>query len=252
MSNKINKSSQYKEEIKKGFKSYSQDDNEIIETKQLNDINKIMNLNQKNPFLYNSIKNLVNKKSEENDEYITSKEYINNIDEQLNDINTKEGIEHIFNVFCDEKKECFSWTKLVLTAKELGDDENAKKLLKLIEQAKLLNKEINFEEFNDIINEDNDNEIKNNIKSLNESDEYEKNEKYKKIKIKEQKKDEEEEEEMKTLSSKNEEINQNENEKTKKRYHRRYRDTKNNYENNNNTNNINSKIHTKYRKKNNK
>ena len=252
MSNKINKSSQYKEEIKKGFKSYSQDDNEIIETKQLNDINKIMNLNQKNPFLYNSIKNLVNKKSEENDEYITSKEYINNIDEQLNDINTKEGIEHIFNVFCDEKKEGFSWTKLVLTAKELGDDENAKKLLKLIEQAKLLNKEINFEEFNDIINEDNDNEIKNNIKSLNESDEYEKNEKYKKIKIKEQKKDEEEEEEMKTLSSKNEEINQNENEKTKKRYHRRYRDTKNNYENNSNTNNVNSKIHTKYRKKNNK
>jgi Ca2+-binding EF-hand superfamily protein len=252
MSNKINKSSQYKEEIKKGFKSYSQDDNEIIETKQLNDINKIMNLNQKNPFLYNSIKTLVNKKSEENDEYITSKEYINNIDEQLNDINTKEGIEHIFNVFCDEKKEGFSWTKLVLTAKELGDDENAKNLLKLIEQAKLLNKEINFEEFNDIINEDNDNEIKNNIKSLNESDEYEKNEKYKKIKIKEQKKDEEEEEEMKTLSSKNEEINQNENEKTKKRYHRRYRDTKNNYENNNNTNNVNSKIHTKYRKKNNK
>ena len=249
MSNKINKSSQYKEEIKKGFKSYSQDDNEIIETKQLNDINKIMNLNQKNPFLYNSIKNLVNKKSEENDEYITSKEYINNIDEQLNDINTKEGIEHIFNVFCDEKKEGFSWTKLVLTAKELGDDENAKKLLKLIEQAKLLNKEINFEEFNDIINEDNDNEIKNNIKSLNESDEYEKNEKYKKIKIKEQKKDEEEEEEMKTLSSKNEEINQNENEKTKKRYHRRYKKKKNNYENNNNTNNINSKIHTKYRKK---
>ena len=252
MSNKINKSSQYKEEIKKGFKSYSQDDNEIIETKQLNDINKIMNLNQKNAFLYNSIKNLVNKKSEENDEYITSKEYINNIDEQLNDINTKDGIEHIFNVFCDEKKESFSWTKLVLTAKELGDDENAKKLLKLIEHSKLLNKEINFEEFNDIINEDNDNEIKNNIKSLNESDEYEKNEKYKKIKIKEQKKDEEEEEEMKTLSSKNEEINQNENEKTKKRYHRRYRDTKNNYENNNNTNNVNSKIHTKYRKKNNK
>lgn len=107
MSNKINKSSQYKEEIKKGFKSYSQDDNEIIETKQLNDINKIMNLNQKNPFLYNSIKNLVNKKSEENDEYITSKEYINNIDEQLNDINTKEGIEHIFNVFCDEKRRFF-------------------------------------------------------------------------------------------------------------------------------------------------
>ena len=31
---------------------------------------------------------------------------------------------------------------------------------------------------------------------------------------------------MKTLSSKNEEINQNENEKTKKRYHRRYRDIK--------------------------
>jgi Ca2+-binding EF-hand superfamily protein len=239
-SNVNNKTFQYKTEIKEAFKSLDPDNNGIIETNQLNNINKLMNLNKKNPFIYNTINSLISKKNEENDEYLSSKEYISFFDEQLNDIKSKEGKEKIFEVFKDNNKESFSWTKLAMTAKELGDNDTANKLLKLIEQSKLYNKEINFEEFSDLLNDD----YENNIKSSNESEDLEEKEN---SKIKNKK----DEEEMKTISSKNEEPKENEGEKTNKRYHRRYRDTKNKTENNDNVNNNNNnnKVYTKYRKK---
>ena len=251
MSNLNNKTLQYKTEIKEGFKSLDPENNGIIETKQLNNFNKIMNLNQQNHFINSTINSLISKKNEENDEYISSKEYISYFDEQLKDIKSKEGKEKIFNVFCDKNKESFPWTNLVKAAKEIGDNDNANKLLKLIEQSKLSNKDVNFEEFCDLLNDD----YEDNIKSLNDSDNYEEYEHYK-IK-KKNKKNKEEEEDIKSLSSKNEDSKKsieenevNEAEKINKRYHRRYRDTKNKTENNDNTNNVNNnKMHTKYRKK---
>ena len=235
MSKLNNKSSQYKTEIKNAFKSLNPDNNEIIEANQLNDCNKIMNYKQKNPFLYNSIKSLISKKSEENDEYISSKEYISYIDNKLNDDN-----ENIFNIFCEGNKDGFSLTKLAKTAKELGDDVTANKMMKLIEQAKLFNKEITLDEFQDILNDDYDND--NNIKSSNESEGFEEKENSN-LKLKK------EEEDKKTISSKNEDPKENEADKTNKRYHRRYRDTKNKSENNDKVNNNNKyKGQTKYRK----
>ena len=235
MSKLNNKSSQYKTEIKNAFKSLNPDNNEIIEANQLNDCNKIMNYKQKNPFLYNSIKSLTSKKSEENDEYISSKEYISYIDNKLNDDN-----ENIFNIFCEGNKDGFSLTKLAKTAKELGDDVTANKMMKLIEQAKLFNKEITLDEFQDILNDDYDND--NNIKSSNESVDFEEKENSN-LKLKK------EEEDKKTISSKNEDPKENEADKTNKRYHRRYRDTKNKSENNDKVNNNNKyKGQTKYRK----
>ena len=235
MSKLNNKSSQYKTEIKNAFKSLNPDNNEIIEANQLNDCNKIMNYKQKNTFLYNLIKSLTSKKSEENDEYISSKEYISFIDNKLNDDN-----ENIFNIFCEGNKDGFSLTKLAKTAKELGDDNTANKMMKLIEQAKLFNKEITLDEFQDILNDDYDND--NNIKSSNESEDFEEKENSN-LKLKK------EEEDKKTISSKNEDPKENEADKTNKRYHRRYRDTKNKSENNDKINNNNKyKGQTKYRK----
>ena len=245
MSKKNN--SKYKEDIKNGFNLFEPENNGFIETKQLSSISKVMNLNKKNPFIFNSINSLNSKKKEENDDYITSEEFISFFDEQLNDIDSKEGLKKIFNVFDDGNKNNISWTKLPLIAKELGDSETAKNMMKLIEQAKLHNKELNFEEFCDIMNED----YEKDIKSFNEDEDIELKETYKTKKLKKHKK--EEDEEMKTISSKNEDskksLEENEGEKTNKRYHRRYRDTKNKNENNDIGNNINNKTHTKYRKK---
>ena len=252
MSKKTNKdkSSLYKNEIQNAFNSYEPDNNGFININQLNDYTKINNIKKKHPFIYDSIKSITSQKNEEKNDMISSEEYLDFFDEQLNDINSKEGLKNIFNVLADGDDKKLSWNKLPIIAKELGDNNMANNLLNLIEQGKLFNKDINFDEFCDIINDDSDDD--KNIKSFNESDESEEKETIKNKKNKSQNK--EESEDMGTITSKNEDtknsMDNNDGEKSNKRYHRRYRDTKNKNENKDNGNNTNNnKMHTKYRKK---
>ena len=113
-----------------------------------------MNPKQKYPFLYNTIKSLSAKKSDENAENLSVEEYLSFINEQLNDIDSREGLKSIYSVFCDENKNNFSWTKLAVIAKELRDEETANKLINLLEKAKLFIKDLECKEFCDIVRED--------------------------------------------------------------------------------------------------
>ena len=256
MSKKKDNTLQYKTAIRHGFESLEPGNNGIIETKKLDAFIKAMNSKQKYPFLYNTIKSLSAKKLEEKDENLSVEEYLSFINEQLNDIDSREGLKSLFSVFCDENKNNFSWTKLAVISKELGDDEMANKLLKLLEQAKLFTRELNFKEFCDIVRED----YLLDMNINNDDEDYENKETYKKKKNRNKKivkKEEEEEEERGTISSKENKksVDDNDGEKSSKRYHRRYRDNKNkndkndNNENGNSNGNSTNKIHSKYRKK---
>ena len=254
MSKKTNKdkSSLYKNEIQNAFNSYEPDNNGFININQLNDYTKINNIKKKHPFIYDSIKSITSQKNEEKNDMISSEEYLDFFDEQLNDINSKEGLKNIFNVLADGDDKNLSWNKLPFIAEKLGDNDMANNFLKLIEQGKLFNKDINFDEFCDIMNDDSDND--KNIKSFNESEESEEKEKVKNKNKRNKLQNKEESEDMGTITSKNEDtknsMDNNDVEKSNKRYHRRYRDTKNKNENKDNGNNTNNnKIHTKYRKK---
>ena len=254
MSKKTNKdkSSLYKNEIQNAFNSYEPDNNGFININQLNDYTKINNIKKKHPFIYDSIKSITSQKNEEKNDMISSEEYLDFFDEQLNDINSKEGLKNIFNVLADGDDKKLSWNKLPIIAKELGDNNMANNLLNLIEQGKLFNKDIYFDEFCDIINGDSDDD--KNIKSFNESDKSEEKETIKNKNKKNKSQNKEESEDMGTITSKNEDtknsMDNNDGEKSNKRYHRRYRDTKNKNENKDNGNNTNNnKMHTKYRKK---
>ena len=251
MSKLKDNSLQYKTEIKHGFEVMEPGNNLKISTEKLNDISKAMNSKKNNPFLYNTIKSLTSQKEEENEENISFKEYMSFLDDQLDDIESKDGLQKIFSVFCDSNQSSFSWTKLPLIVKELGDNEMANKLLKLIEQANLYNKDLNFKEFSEIMNTDY--EIEKNLK-IDNSEDYEDMERKKKKKRKYKKKEDNEEG---TVSSKNSYRDKNEEnkksgedieEKSSKRYHRRYRDNKSKNDNNENGNGVN-KVHSKYRKK---
>ena len=252
MSKLKDNSLQYKTEIKHGFEALEPGNNHIISTEKLNDFTKVMNSKKNNPFLYNTIKSLTTQKEEENEENISYEEYMSFIDDQLDDVESKDGLKKIFSVFCDSNQSNFSWTKLPLIVKELGDNEMANKLLKLIEQADLYNKDLNFKEFSEMMNTEYENEknTKNDI-----SEDYEDIESYKQKKLKYKKKEEYEEG---TVSSKNSYKDKNEDnkksgedndgEKSNKRYHRRYRDNKTKNDNNENGSGTN-KVHSKYRKK---
>lgn len=287
MSTLKDNSSQYKQEIKKNFQSLNPNNRGVIETEKLNDFISSVS-KKKNPFLYNSIKSLTALKRQQNKEGISSEEYISFIDNQLNDDKSNEGLKKIFNVFCDSNTGNISWNTFPLIAKELGDNEVAEKLLNIIKQSKMYTKDLNFKEFSDIMNNDNEdnynytfknNEMSENSENINMNnlnindylEDYEEKPTYKQRKLIQKMSKENESDasssknsfqendeiivEEKYYDNAKEEIN-TDNDKTSKRYHRRYRSKK--VKNNNNNNNINENVeiknnghksYTKYRKK---
>lgn len=284
MSISKNNSLQYKTEIKNNFETFAPKTNGIIETQKLNGFINSVNSKKKNQFIYNTIKSLTALKKKENEEGISSEEYISFIDNQLNDDQSNEGLKNIFNVFSDPNTGNISWNTFPSIAKELGDNEMAGKLLNLINQSKLYTKELNFRDFSDIMNNNNDFEnekdypYKNNEMSENSEmnnlnineymEDYEEKPTYKQRKMLQK---QNKENESDTISSKNSvqendeiiveekyynnakrEDNNEDNDKSNKRYHRRYRSKKvknnNNFENVENGNDTH-KSYNKYRKK---
>ena len=155
MSSSKDKTTKYKNEIKSNFKAYNDNKKDTINTKKLNDFISISNSTQKNKFMYDSIKFLIESKQEMSDENITSDEYISHIENKLNSDKTKKNI---FDVFCDSKTQKISLNKFPLIAKELGNEELSENLMNLLRQSKLYSKELNYEEFLNIINPESEEE----------------------------------------------------------------------------------------------
>ena len=173
------KTAKYKNEIKSNFKSYNNNTKESIQTKNFNDILNVINSNKKNKFINDSIKSLISLKQEENDDNISPEEYISYIETKLDNNEKNEGLKNIFNALCDNNKEKISWNSLPRIAEELGDDEISNNLMNVIKQSKLYFKDLNYEEFLEIMNSESDeekedikiksnkieNKINNNIKN---------------------------------------------------------------------------------------
>jgi Ca2+-binding EF-hand superfamily protein len=189
MSSLKDEANEYKDEIKTSFKLYNDNKKDIIQTKQFNDfINIVDTKNKKNKFMNDSIKTLIASKQEEKDENISSDEYISYIENKLNNGKTNNELKNIFNVFCDSQTEKISWNSFPLIAKELGNNELSNNLFNLIKQSKLYLKDINYEEFLDIMNAESDEEkeninIKSNVDTIENNNINEEEENFENIKI---------------------------------------------------------------------
>ena len=189
MSSLKDETNEYKDEIKTSFKLYNDNKKDIIQTKQFNDfINIIDAKNKKNKFMNDSIKTLIASKQEEKDENISSDEYISYIENKLNNGKANNELKNIFNVFCDSQTEKISWNSFPLIAKELGNNELSNNLFNLIKQSKLYLKDINYEEFLDIMNAESDEEkeninIKSNVDTIENNNINEEEENFENIKI---------------------------------------------------------------------
>ena len=189
MSSLKDETNEYKEEIKSSFKLYNDNKKDIIQTKQFNDFINIVDVkNKKNKFMNDSIKTLIASKQEEKDENISSDEYISYIENKLNNGKANNELKNIFNVFCDSQTEKISWNSFPLIAKELGNNELSNNLFNLIKQSKLYLKDINYEEFLDIMNAESDEEkeninIKSNVDTIENNNITEEEENFENIKI---------------------------------------------------------------------
>ena len=117
-----------------------------------------LDLKDKMYFIYDLISEL---SSNNNKGLITKTDFINFLENKLNDTQTKEGIHTIYNVFTDSKDDVLPLTNFCKVAREIGDVEKDEELKNLLKDAEMTGKEINFDEFNEIMNK-NEKHIKQN------------------------------------------------------------------------------------------
>ena len=126
-------------DIKEGFKLFGSETEGVINPIEAKEIMEIMNMNEKNPFLYNIITNLCSNEEIQQKGGINAEEFISLLDQELDDTSTIEGLQKIFSIFSDDNTSNFL-CKLFhkySAKKRIGDWNKMKKKLKNYYQDKI-------------------------------------------------------------------------------------------------------------------
>lgn len=143
-------------DIQKGFELFDVDSKGLIDPLELKEILEELNLQNRNPFFYEIIQSLCKNKEIQKKGGITSEEFISFLEEKTSDSESKEGIERIFNVFSEgNKNESIPVPNFYQSAKEVRDDKNEKELKELVQESHMGGKELDFDEFYEIMKGEN-------------------------------------------------------------------------------------------------
>jgi Ca2+-binding EF-hand superfamily protein len=150
-----------KELILEGLEFFESSENpDIINPEEIKNLMDKLELKDKMPFIYDLISELcINKYNVP----ITKTDFITSIENKLNDTETKEGIHTIYNVFTDSNGDTLPMTNFCRTAREIGDMEKDEELKNLLKEAEMTGKELNFDEFHEIMTKEQSNSNKPKI-----------------------------------------------------------------------------------------
>ena len=146
--------------IKEGFEMFDVENKGIINSSELKEALEDMNLKEKNLFMFELFSSLCSNQEIKSKGGITLDEFINFFIEKVSDVESRKGIKDIFNTFSDVDDK-IQMPTFYQTAKELGDEDNYVEIKRLVEMSKTGGKELNFEEFYNIM-KDNDEKKKKN------------------------------------------------------------------------------------------
>ena len=163
-------------EIIKGFEMFDVENKGQIDPLELKETMEEMNLIDKNPFIYELISSLCSLKDIKTKGGLTPEEFISFLQEKINDVESQEGIKRIFDVFSDLDNK-IPMPTFYKTAREVGDEEGGLEIKDLVEKSKTGGKELDFDEFYEIMKDNNYNQysykyISNNKEINNSKKEY--------------------------------------------------------------------------------
>ena len=163
-------------EIIKGFEMFDVENKGQIDPLELKETMEEMNLIDKNPFIYELISSLCSLKDIKTKGGLTPEEFISFLQEKINDVESQEGIKRIFDVFSDLDNK-IPMPIFYKTAREVGDEEGGLEIKDLVEKSKTGGKELDFDEFYEIMKDNNYNQysykyISNNKEINNSKKEY--------------------------------------------------------------------------------
>jgi hypothetical protein len=134
-----------------------------------------MNMSEKNPFLYNIIKNFcldpqINQKGG-----IEAEDFILKLEEKLNNNSSLEELNNLFLIFSNPITDKIPITAFSDIAKNIGEEENEEKIKNLVKKSQMGGKELDFKEFKDLVYNENiifeeENEKSSNIENYNDKD----------------------------------------------------------------------------------
>ena len=137
-------------EIREGFEMFDVENKGQIDPLELKETMEEMNLKEKNPFIYDIISSFCSDKNIKSKGGLSSDDFISYLQNEMSDPKQKKGIKTIFNVFSDLDNK-IPMTTFYQTAREVGDEEGGAEIRDLIEKSKTGGKEIDFNEFYDIM-----------------------------------------------------------------------------------------------------
>jgi Ca2+-binding EF-hand superfamily protein len=133
-------------EMKKGFEMFDVENNGKINPSEIKKTMEEMNLKEKNPFIYELVSSLCSNKDIKLKGGITLEEFIELLELKISDVESREGIKIIFDVFSDLDDK-IPMPKFYQTAREVGDEEGGSEIKDLIEKSNTGGKEMDFDEF---------------------------------------------------------------------------------------------------------
>ena len=163
-------------EIIRGFEMFDVENKGQIDPLELKETMEEMNLKDKNPFIYELISSLCSHKDIKTKGGLTPEEFISFLQEKIKDVESEEGIKRIFDVFSDLDDK-IPMPTFYKTAREVGDEEGGLEIKDLVEKSKTGGKELDFDEFYEIMKDNNYNQysykyISNNKEINNSKKEY--------------------------------------------------------------------------------
>lgn len=144
-------------EIQNGFELFDIDNKGLIDPNDLKDTMDEMNLKEKNPFVYDFITSLCSKREIKQKKGLTPDEFISYLQEKISDSESRDGIKRIFNVFADTNTDKVPMPSFYQTAREVGEIQSEQELRELIDKSHMGGKELDFNEFYDIMTENDNN-----------------------------------------------------------------------------------------------
>ena len=136
------------EEIRKGFELFDTNGTGKIIPSEIKEAMESMNIQEKNPFIYEIISSLSSADNIENKEGISIDDLVNYVYEKVNDNESNLGLKQLFDALKDPNTNKISMHTFMALAKDYDEDDfSGNELNYLLEKTQLGGDELTYEEF---------------------------------------------------------------------------------------------------------
>ena len=136
------------EEIRKGFEMFDTNGTGLVNPIEIKEAMESMNMQEKNPFIYEIISSLSSSDDFQNKEGISINDLVNYVYEKVNDNESNLGLKQLFDALKDPGSNTISMHTFMQLAKNYEEDDfSGDELRYLLEKTQLGGDELTFEEF---------------------------------------------------------------------------------------------------------